>query len=526
MHVLDQKTGRWRRVVAVALAGAAIVASQTGAASAAGSEWTASAVPGTGYANASDWKLAPSTGATGTIYGYDPHGGNYGYLFTMGPSYFTPGTYDRAFTVPATSVGAVAVGLNGAFFTLEPTTIGNQIIRYTPGVAGTYSGVVLDNGYDFKSGLAVLPDGDVVTAKVAPAFGLERFDANSSGGYASATVMPLPDDQDPLSITSAQMVTSRAGDLYVTYTTDANRSYLVEYPHATPDAPEILESDAAGLNETFGAVTVDSAGTVFMVVKDENGISIQRRTAAGARSIVKTIASPEVSSMSKYQLTATGVDTLLYNSGSSLQFLTAPIKPSSPTAVSVSTDGGSATVTWEAPADTGSSPLSDYGVYRFVGGGAQTQSTQVCGGSTAEITESFDDLTSITTYSCTVTGLASGTYRFGVRAVSAAGYSKPAMVKFTVVVPVAFTTDLPAVSGPTPDGLVTMTVAVSGDPAPRLVWQRSLDNGTTWKNVKTEKNATTVVRSYSAKLEGAQFRVVAYPKGQPAVFSTVTTVHD
>ena len=520
------RTGRWRRVMIVGVAAAAVAASMTGPAAAGDVIWVSTQIPGAG--ESSQVLLGSTPDAQGDIVGYDP---GTGYVFELSPNGDGTGYDHHNLFNPGASLTAVAVDSAGSVYTLYTQSTITSLDRWDPGTTGDFSTTNVDLDYVGSpyDGLTVLPDGDVVTYRVNDSLRRyvhnERYDAYSSQSVA------LPDEIDPTEVYDASLAANADGDLFASLSTTSlggNHSYLVGFPASSSAASSVLhrESTEPDVYESFGALTVDPSGTLFAAVVRNDAWTIRRYTPAGDASTIRDLA--ETGENLVGSLAAGGTDSLVFTSDVGTQTLKATRKPSEPTSLRVeATAGGGARISWEAPTDAGAPAItgvSGYRVYRATGAGAQTQTTLLCD---ADQIHEIQSETAYTRYYCDLTGLTAGTtYRLWVRAVNDAGYSKPATVKYTPLSPVVFTTDLPRISGPTPDGAVTMTVAVSGDPSPRLVWQRSLDGGDTWKNVKTEKNATTVVRTYSAKLEGAKFRVVAYQKGQPAVISTVTTVLD
>ena len=550
MDVSNLRTGRWRRVMAIGAAAVAVAASQTGAASAATDPiWVAT--PISGQAGVTSAILTPTTDSFGDVFGYDSDTGS---VFELLPNAIT-GDFEKVdLFAPLLPPTAITVDAAGTIYTLESNQTGDGSV-ITKWIYNQQS-----TGYDQRTiatvdfpltGLAVMPNGDILTYLTGGGSLLKYPWSSETQGYGELSIGPsLPAKIEPTKVTSVNLVPDADGDVFATVRDSDLNSYLVELPASSADQPSVLQSDVGGSPRTLTSLTRDAAGSLFVAVNGANGFTIERITSQGVDTVIRNVEDAGESYVRG--LAATGTDALIYDSSAGLQTLVTGRTASEPTNVGVQFTDTGATISWQAPYDLGNPEITGYRVYRVTGAGAQTQSTEVCSGDFSNpvpvdtysrpamrkahhgkrgatvdpVSETTDPVTG-STYSCDVTGLTDGTtYRYWVRAVNDAGYSKPGTIKFTKVTPVAFTTDLPRISGPTPDGVVTMTVAASGTPSPRLVWQRSVDGGDTWKNAKTEKNATTITRGYSAKLEGSQFRVVAYQKGQEPVFSSVTTVHD
>ena len=483
-------------------------------------------------ANTAANELAPSVDSEGRVYAYSGTLQS-GFQVTTAPD----GTVTTKDVLAQGDITDLAAAPNGdVYITWDPDyngTIYHVIRRWALQSDGSYlrSDVIFD--FNARSGLAIDGAGSIYTVKLGT--GLIRY---TSADDLTETAMDMPAGIDPTQVISADIVSDAAGDLDYTVRLSDNTSYLVEDP---ADAPPRIVDSSTGTGFDFGSVTVDPSGTVFALATGLEDTFVRRYAVSpagtlGAGTTVLTTAGNSFLG----GIVATGTDRFEYVTTDGVQEVVLASPSTRPTNLAATTSASALTLTWEQPADDGGTRVYGYRVYRVTGTGSATTSTLVCGGDFGgagvpldgpdtlyPVGESYDPATQISTYSCEISELQNGeTYRYAVRAVNAAGTSAAATGKTVIVDPVAFTTDLPRISSPAPDGEVSMTVAVSGDPAPRLVWQRSLDGGDTWKNVKTEKNATTVVRTYSAKLEGAQFRVVAYQKGRPAVFSTTTTVSD
>ena len=116
------------------------------------------------------------------------------------------------------------------------------------------------------------------------------------------------------------------------------------------------------------------------------------------------------------------------------------LPPGAPTAVSAMAGNASATVTWSAPADTGSFPISTYEV-------RSTPAGESC---------------LATTLTCTITGLANGTvYSFEARALNGAGWG-PWSAPSNTVTPIAPVPPTITIAGSRGTGAERQTITVTG----------------------------------------------------------------
>lgn len=147
----------------------------------------------------------------------------------------------------------------------------------------------------------------------------------------------------------------------------------------------------------------------------------------------------------------------ILNAGSAVTFAAANIRPSEPRNVTAARSGRDVTVSWDAPLDTGTSAISSYTVL--------VNNSDAC--TTADGA----------TLSCTVTGLALGTYTFTVVATNASGRGpvSSSSAAVTVVSPPSVVTGLSVVragrsvtvswSAPTDSGGLTVDYVVVGGPS-------------------------------------------------------------
>ena len=103
--------------------------------------------------------------------------------------------------------------------------------------------------------------------------------------------------------------------------------------------------------------------------------------------------------------------------------------------------------------------------------------------------------------SCVVDGLVNGSkYGFSVAAVNAAGAGRAASVSGIPIRSTLFTQQ-PESTSIAVGGTFRFTAAVSGDPAPRVRWEVSSDDGATWRNANGAGATSTV---YSEKAVAAR----------------------
>ena len=118
----------------------------------------------------------------------------------------------------------------------------------------------------------------------------------------------------------------------------------------------------------------------------------------------------------------------------------AALPPGAPAAVSATAGNASATVTWAAPADTGSFPISTYEVRTTPAGTSCL----------------------VTTLTCTITGLANGTaYSFETRALNGAGWG-PWSTPSNTVTPIAPLPPSITITGSRGTGADRFTITVTG----------------------------------------------------------------
>ncbi len=213
---------------------------------------------------------------------------------------------------------------------------------------------------------------------------------------------------------------------------------------------------------TPDSVAVDSVGNLY--IADSVGNRIRKVSPSGT---ITTMAGdgtwgfsgdggPAASAQLSYPgyVAADNVGNLYIADGNNnrIRKITATV-PDAPTSPSATAGNAQATVTWTAPADTGSSPITSYIV-------TASDGVHTCTATAPATT-------------CTVAGLTNGTaYTFTVVAVSAAGNSVPSAPSNNSVTPMGSLPSTPA-SVPTLSQWALMLLALGMGTLAALRWQRA-----------------------------------------------------
>jgi N,N-dimethylformamidase beta subunit-like, C-terminal/Fibronectin type III domain len=278
-----------------------------------------------------------------------------------------------AATVPGTPTGVSGTAGNGqvALSWSAPASDGGSAItgyRITPYVSGVAQAPVLTGSTTTSYTVTGLTNGTTYTFTVAA--------INAVGtGPESAASAPVTPAGSPATVPGPPTgVAGTPGDSQVALSwtaPSANGSPITSYLVTTYTGGTARATVSTGSSSTSFTVTGLTNGTTYtFTVAAVNGVGI------GPDSTPSSAVTPQVQ-----------------------------VTPTAPTAVTGSAGNGSATLSWAAPASSGSSPITGYRVTTYVNATAQTT---VSTGSTA------------TTY--TVTGLTNGTtYTFTVAAVNTGG---------------------------------------------------------------------------------------------------------
>lgn len=229
---------------------------------------------------------------------------------------------------------------------------------------------------------------------------------SKASGATSTPVLPVA----PGAVTSGS-ATAGNGSVTVTWSApssgDAPTRYEVSIPGQTTCVVDLVANPSAARSCTFTGLTNGTSYTATIVAKNSGG------TSTG----VTVSATP-----------------------------TAPVAPGAPSGVIATAGNGSAAVTWRAPSNTGSAPITSYTVTASPGG-------QTCTVNAPAV-------------SCTVTGLTNGTnYTFSVTATSSAGTSSPSSASLSVQ-PYAVAPDAP-----------TNVVAAAGEGQATITWTAPASDG-------------------------------------------------
>jgi hypothetical protein len=176
--------------------------------------------------------------------------------------------------------------------------------------------------------------------------------------------------------------------------------------------------------------------------------------------------------------------------------------PSAPTSVTATASNAQAALSWSAPTDAGSSPITDY-VVAFSSNSGSTWTT-------------FSDGTSTST-SATVTGLTNGTaYVFRVAAVNAVGQGAWSATSASATPAAAVITISSQPSNQTAaSGAATFSVTASVTQSATLSyqWQRSTNSGSTWAAINGATSSSLALTGLVSGDNGYQYRVIVSATG-------------